>query len=353
MGRKYAPPKLLIRADADALRGSGHVMRCIALVEAWRATGGEAVFLTRCKNERLLEWIHIAGAEVVMLRAGSDLEATASCCRDVNPSFVVLDGYDFDFQYCRSLRARWQVMLIEDSIRFARYEIDILLNQNLGAERLIYNVNPEADLLLGTGYALLRQEFTVERERRQRRSGSAHNILVTLGGSDSENVTLKVIQAVLRMKSQAHVRVIAGPDNRNLRELSAAADVAVGHIEVLTAAPEMGRLMAWADIAVSAGGSTCWELACLGLPAVILVTAANQKAIARNLGAAGAVMNLGWHQAVSCDRIATVLDGLFRSPVRRSLMSQKGKALVDGKGAGRVADALWRRAKGGLTTRNL
>jgi UDP-2,4-diacetamido-2,4,6-trideoxy-beta-L-altropyranose hydrolase len=328
-------------------------MRCIALVEAWRATGGHAVFLTRCKNERLLEWIHIAGAEVIMLRGGSDLEVTASCCQHVNPSFIVLDGYDFDFEYCRSLRARWRVMLIDDSIRFSRYEIDILLNQNLRAEKLLYNVNPEAELLLGTGYALLRQEFTIERERWQRRSRRVHNILVTLGGSDSENVTLKVIQAVLRMKSQAHVRVIAGPDNRNVRELLAATDVAVGRFEVLKATTKMGRLMAWADIAVSAGGSTCWELACLGIPAVILVTAANQKTIARNLGAAGAVVNLGSHQAVSCERIATVLDGLFRSPVRRSRMSRQGRALVDGKGAGRVADALWRRAKGAQITRNL
>jgi spore coat polysaccharide biosynthesis predicted glycosyltransferase SpsG len=101
--------------------------------------------------------------------------------------------------------------------------------------------------------------------------------------------------------------------------------------------------MSWADLAVTGAGSTCWELACVGLPAVTLVIAENQRAIAEELGAAGVVFNLGWHEEVSAERIATTVDGLLYSSFRRLRMSQTGRAVVDGKGAERVAATLSKR----------
>ena len=98
--------------------------------------------------------------------------------------------------------------------------------------------------------------------------------------------------------------------------------------------------MAWADIAVTAGGSTCWELACVGLPALALVIAENQRVIAEEASAAGLVFNLGSHQEVTIDRIASSIDGLLYSTFRRLRMSERGRALVDGKGADRVAALL-------------
>jgi spore coat polysaccharide biosynthesis predicted glycosyltransferase SpsG len=85
------------------------------------------------------------------------------------------------------------------------------------------------------------------------------------------------------------------------------------------------------------------ELACLGLPAVSLVIAENQRGIAEELGTAGVLFNLGWHAEVSAERLANAVDGLLFSSFRRLRMSQKGRALVDGKGAERVVSALLQR----------
>jgi UDP-2,4-diacetamido-2,4,6-trideoxy-beta-L-altropyranose hydrolase len=106
----------------------------------------------------------------------------------------------------------------------------------------------------------------------------------------------------------------------------------------------MASLMAWADIAVTGAGSTCWELACMGLPALALVIAENQRAIAEELSAAGVIFNLGSHQEVSAERIASIIDGLLYSSFRRLRMSQRGRALVDGQGAERVAAVLSQRS---------
>ncbi|MGH7931134.1 MAG: UDP-2,4-diacetamido-2,4,6-trideoxy-beta-L-altropyranose hydrolase [Candidatus Binatia bacterium] len=345
MGSTHELPPLLVRADADAEKGIGHVMRCLALVEAWCMRGGLVYFLSRC-NETLRERIQAAGASLLPLPEDADLEATFSSLTDVKASFVVLDGYDFAVDYQSALRAAGcRLMVIDDTVRLSRYDADILLNQNLGAARLDYNCNADAALLLGPEYALLRREFIVWRSRLHTVPETARKILVTLGGSDHDNVTLKVINALRQLEiARLQIRVVAGPANPHIQELRNAAAVFPGRLELLTCISEMAPLMAWADLAMTAAGSTCWELACVGLPAVTLIVAENQRAIAEELDAAGVVFNLGWHKEVSADRIASTVDGLLYSSFRRLRMSQRGRVLVDGRGAERVAIALSQRS---------
>jgi UDP-2,4-diacetamido-2,4,6-trideoxy-beta-L-altropyranose hydrolase len=349
MGSTRELRPLLVRADASAAVGSGHVMRCLALVQAWGSRSGPVWFLSRCSNETLRQRIQAAGAEFLSLPPDAsqhlDVQSTLTLLEELKPAYVVLDGYDFDLGYQRAVRAAGnRLLVIDDMLRLAHYETDILLNQNLGASRLQYDCNPDAAVLLGPEYALLRQEFIFWRSRLHTVPETARKILVTLGGSDPDNVTLKVIQALRRLEiARLQIRVVAGPANPHIDELCAAAAAFAGELELLTAVSDMAPLMAWADLAITGAGSTCWELACLGLPAVSLVIAANQRSIAEELGAAGVIFNLGWHAEVSAERLATSVDGLLFSSFRRLRMSQKGRALVDGKGAERVVSALLQR----------
>jgi len=342
-------PPLLVRADADTLRGSGHVMRCLALAQAWRERGGRAVFLSRCDNEVLRQRIQAAGADFVPLTTdespGAELDATLSSVKSVNASLVVLDGYDFNLDYQIALRAAGcRLMVIDDTVRLPRYETDFLLNQNLGAERLNYVCNARACRLLGPKYAMLRREFVSWRSRLHTVPEMGRKILVTMGGSDPDNVTLKVIHALRQLQNaRLQIRVVAGPANPHLDKLRDVAAGFPGRIELLAAVPDMAALMVWADLAISGAGSTCWELACLGLPAVTLVLAENQRSIAAELGAVGTVLNLGWHEKVPLERLANSVDALLYSSFRRLRMSQTGRALVDGKGADRVVFELSKR----------
>ena len=336
-------PPLLVRADASVTSGTGHVMRCLALVQAWSERGGAAVFLTHCDNQALRDRIHAAGAEILPLAPDlspeGDLEATIASSAMLDSSFVVLDGYHFDVNYQRELRAGGhRLMVIDDTVRLPFYDTDILLNQNLGAARLEYNCYRSTVLLLGPTYALLRREFRCWRRRLHKVPQTARNILVTLGGSDPDNVTRKVIRALRQLNSRGiRIRVVAGPANPHIDELRDAALAFPGEVELLTEVSDMAPLMSWADLAVTGAGSTCWELACVGLPAVLLVIAENQRASAAELGAAGLVVNLGWHANVSVERLASEIDDLIDASSRRSRMSRQGKALVDGHGADRVA----------------
>ncbi|MCH8109711.1 MAG: UDP-2,4-diacetamido-2,4,6-trideoxy-beta-L-altropyranose hydrolase, partial [Chloroflexi bacterium] len=173
----------------------------------------------------------------------------------------------------------------------------------------------------------------------------ARKILVTLGGSDPCNQTTKVLRALLSLDiPDLQAKVVVGSSNPRLDELREAAESAGSSIaiSIITDAPDMASLMAWADVAVTGAGSTCWELAFMGLPALLIVLADNQTGIAEGLEEAGTAVNLGWHYELNESDISRQLALLLRDSSRRSDMSEKGRRIVDGQGCHRVSSTLSR-----------
>jgi UDP-2,4-diacetamido-2,4,6-trideoxy-beta-L-altropyranose hydrolase len=352
MGRSKKPT-LFFRVDGSAAIGTGHVMRCLALAEAWRERGGAARFISAYRWPAFEARLRAAGCDVLCpdFVPGSigDARWTAAAARQSGASAIVVDGYHFGADYQQAMKDTGIVLLfIDDDGGSGRYSADVVLNQNLYAREDFYR-NREAytNLLLGATYALLRRDFMPWAAWRRDIPATARNLLVTLGGADAANVTEKVI-AVLRRLEMATVRVkiLAGAANSHLETLrDAVADD--GRIELLTAVDDVAALMAWADVAISAGGSTCWELAFMGLPACVVVLADNQLAVARSLAEAGAGIDIGaWAEGAE-QKLLGALSDLIHDPARRRRMSDIGRQIVDGAGADRVAEHLWQRTSHG------
>ncbi|MFN5862359.1 MAG: glycosyltransferase, partial [Pseudanabaena sp.] len=130
--------------------------------------------------------------------------------------------------------------------------------------------------------------------------------------------------------------VVIGGTNPNYEQLTSFTKNSLLSISLQINVGNMDELMAWADIAIAAGGSTNWELAFMGLPSIVITIADNQKAIAAELDRQGAIINLGWHQDVTIEQIGLVLRELIGDRPKRETMSKKGRELVDGNGAKRV-----------------
>jgi UDP-2,4-diacetamido-2,4,6-trideoxy-beta-L-altropyranose hydrolase len=340
---------LYIRADADAKIGAGHIMRSMALGQAWCKRGGKVTVFSCCQSERLRERIWNEGFELIDIPKpfphSEDLKAvTETILKRSTPTiasicdWVVIDGYHFTGEYQKAIRDLGvRVMVMDDDAPLPFYHADIILNQNIHAPHLSYPCDPDTLKLLGTDYVLLRQEFLEYQGDTRTIPAKVEKILVTLGGSDPDNVTSKVVGAIHRLEhSGLAVKIIAGPANPHIGELSDQLAGAAFKWELLHDVKNMPELMAWADIAISAAGSTCWEICYMGLPSLLIVAADNQREIGSGLDKIGAALCLGWHEAVDEQKIYEKLKSIIDSSDTLRALSRKARMLVDGKGIGRV-----------------
>ena len=344
---KDGPGHLCVRADASSRIGTGHIMRCLALGQAWRDRGGEVTFLGSRESAVLrdrvagegFQWVTIPEPHPASVDLETTLPALARLCKS-RGRWVVLDGYHFDEGYQRALRAAGhRLLLIDDIGHLSRYHADILLNQNSSREMVSYRADPETRFLLGHRYVLLRREFLNRAGEEREHADAAGNILVTLGGADPENVTLMVVEALKRLgRADLSVRVVAGASNPHKESLERSASSAVFDCRLMDATERMPELMAWADMAVSAGGSTCWEMAFMGLPNLVIVLAENQKAVTGVLHSAGC--SVIPEEPPDMERLCSELDALIGDRGSRERMSDKGRLLIDGLGSRRVVDAI-------------
>lgn len=337
---------LLIRADASPEIGSGHVMRCLALAQAWQASGGSVSFVgivapapeNRLEEEDIKVWS--LDADAGSLR---DADETARRAKDLGASWVVIDGYHFGGGYQRRLRgAGLHVLFIDDYGHADRYEADLVLNQNIDAEVSAYEhrANHTA-LLLGPRFALLRKEFWPWRSPRRRPRREADHVLVTLGGADPDNLTARVVRAFDGLNGEdVSATVVVGGSNPHEEKIRAATEGGNNALEFRNDVSDMASLMAESDVAVSAGGSTCWELTYMGIPSIIVELAENQQGIAKGLDEAGTALNLGWHETVTESEIVGAVESLLQADERRLKMAHRAQKLVDGRGTTRVLQGL-------------
>ena len=276
---------VLIRADASPFMGTGHVMRCLALAQACQDQGLSVVISGRVNvpwvKARLLAekipFVPILGENVVQ-EQGADLLNQINIAAP-KARWVVLDGYHFGPDVQKSVQADGRrLMVIDDYAHLPNYHCDILLNQNIGAETLSYQ-GEIGERFSGPHYALLRREFRQAAQTAQNRPmrEQVQNILLTLGGGDFSNHLAELAPALALLPKGVALRVIGGAMAEET--IRSALKDCPASVDILYNVADMPALMLWADLCVTAGGSTCWELCALGVPFLTVELAENQRKI--------------------------------------------------------------------------
>jgi UDP-2,4-diacetamido-2,4,6-trideoxy-beta-L-altropyranose hydrolase len=338
---------LLIRADANVLMGTGHVMRCLALAQAWQGSGREAVFAMVEPSPAVRERLLSEGMEVVPIEVqpGSidDARCVAELASQCAAAWVVVDGYHFGADYQRELKAAGlQVLFVDDYAHAGHYAADVVLNQNAGAlENLYPRREPYTQFLLGSRYVLLRREFEPWRTWKREIPALGRKILITMGGSDPDNLTSRAIEALMHAGIEGlEAVVVAGGSNPHLDSLQPLTAQCGEFVRLLRDPSNMPDLMAWADLALIAAGGTLWELLSMGC--CILSYARNpvQAQIISRLHDEGIVHGLGYAQDCSPEQTAAALVDLANSQERRARFSRFARERIDGHGAERVLESL-------------
>ena len=321
--------------------GTGHVMRCLALAQAWQDSGGQCVCamaeLTPAIEQRLRE----AGMKVEQLTAGAgtaeDAKETGRLAAKENASWIVVNGYQFRSAYQVGIKAAgFKLLFVDDNVHAETYSADLVLNQNIHANARLYSKRePAMRLLLGPRYAMLRREFRQWRNWQREIPATGRKILVTLGGSDPNNLTGRVIEAIQQLSNpDSETVVLVGGSNPHL--CSVEASIQKESMRLIVDATRVSEWMTWADVAVAGAGTTFWEMCFLGLPGILLVVAENQQSVAAAANNMGIARSLGKGTEVTATVIAGKLSKLLNSQDQRTSESEKGRKLVHGSGAERV-----------------
>ncbi len=343
------PGHLVIRADASADIGTGHVIRCRTLAEALLARGWDATLATRDLPGALVQPIQTAGIAVHSLDPGADahddaravaeLAGRAAAGHGARPTAIVSDHYAIDAAWLDVVRPVATLLAVIDDLADRPQPVDLLVNQNLGIDPARYDdlVPAGATVLVGPTYALVRREFAARRARARPRDGRIRRAMVFISGSDRDNVTAQAVAAL----ADAHLPadVVVGAAYPHLPELRAWLSTLPGmrlHVNV----DDMAALMDGADLAIGAPSSASWERCALGLPAVLVVLADNQVAVERGLVEAGAATSAGWHTEVTERTIRDLVLALVADPPRVAAMAVAAAAVTDGRGTERVASEI-------------
>ena len=338
---------ILIRADASTSIGMGHVMRCLAIAQACQDKGSSVSFVmgsnaSRFDNRLISEGFDVFLLPSIELGTLEDAIETIRLAKQQQAKWIIVDGYHFTDHYQRALKqAGYPLLVIDDCGYLEQYEADIILNQNISAQATLYpHCSSSTKLLLGLPYTLLRQEFWAYQKWQRDYPATAKKILITLGGSDPDNVTLEIIKQIqqLAVFPMLDVLVVVGGSNPHTELLQKA--ILGTNIRLVRNVSNMPELMAWADMAITAGGSTCWEAAFMQLPSLVIVLADNQLNSAQTLAQTGLVELENWYLDGFSSNFCTTLKQLISGQEARMTMGERGRQLVDGKGVYRVIEKM-------------
>jgi UDP-2,4-diacetamido-2,4,6-trideoxy-beta-L-altropyranose hydrolase len=359
-----APPaatamRVAFRVDASLQIGTGHVMRCLTLANALHERGAQCEFVCRAHAGHLAARIEAAGHAVHLLPLPSedsrdddptgtahahwlgcgwrrDAVETAAALGSVRRDWLVVDHYALDARWESEMRSHAAHMMAIDDLADRPHEVELLLNQNLGRAAADYRalVPLTTRCLIGPDYALLRPEFARLRDYSlARRSGAPlRRILVSLGGVDRDNATGVVLKAlsVAHLPRDVQVMVVMGRQAPGRESIRAQASRMPFACEVRVDVDDMAQVMADADLAIGAAGSSSWERCALGLPSIMVVLAENQRGIAAVLENAGAAVSIPGDGRMLCDLADAVR--LLTDRAARSALGESANGLVDGLG---------------------
>ncbi len=346
-------PRVLFRVDAGPAIGLGHLQRCLSLAMGLRHLGASCVFLSN-EESATSDRVRRFGFDGYVLEPAEpweeeDLADTVALASESGCDAIVVDSYCTGSDYLRRLRRTGFLVCAIDDIAPYSYPCEIVVNGDAHAPQLDYQSSSgDTDFLVGPTYSMLRREFWQVPPYLVR--ATPQNILVALGGADSYNLMPRILAGLDALSQEFTMTAIIGPFVDNLPGVEEAVTRAQHSTRLIRSPDAVLELMLGADLAVSAGGQTLYELACVGCPTVAVKVASNQDRQLQAFIETGFIQPVG--DAGDSRVVAAVGEAvlsLLPDCEARAGMSAAGRQLVDGQGALRVAQVILDRLLGSET----
>ena len=332
---------ILFRADGNPDIGTGHIMRCLSLADALQEQGGEITFITAESYFQRL--IQTRGYPCTVLgtaydRMEEELSIFLPIIERERPELVILDSYFVTPQYMEAIRNISRLLYIDDLNAFD-YPADAVVNYNIYSPELPYPQNKT--YFLGPQYAPLRKEFQGLSQRNTK--DRVENVLVSTGGTDQYHVALHCAEYLREHLPRENMifHLVLGAMNQDAAELERIAKE-LPFIRLHRQITNMCSLMLQCDAAISAAGTTLYELCACGLPTVTYILADNQIQGAQMFQKAGLMPCAGDIREDACflEHLFELLNSLADDFAQRQHIAEQMQGAVDGRGAARLAEAV-------------
>ncbi len=311
--------------------GYGHLRRSWTLAEHLVQAGVQVQMVTASSDG--IEPLAASGFPVSVEAQLHQIDQTLSVLRQARvPAVCVVDDPGMTPDRLSALRNVAPVVCLDDTGERAM-PVDLVVNGSAGAEELRYRGLSETAYLLGSRYILLRKEFAQD-PIRAAIPAEVQRVLLLTGGGRTGDWPHELATLVAATLPRAIVDVVVGPfsERPGYREDHA------GRVRWHRTPADLRALMLEADLAVSAGGQTLYELAAAAVPTIGVRLVANQALNLRGLAAHGCLTDVGSPEETGFStRLTAALGALSASMDRRRKMGERGRHLVDGLGARRVA----------------
>lgn len=361
---------IVFRTDASSDIGTGHVMRCLTLANALKKNGAECHFICRAHPNNLIDFVKKHGYQVHVLPFEepdsikrkvntdgaenelahshwlcapwqTDAEQTSIILKKIKPKWLIVDHYALDTNWECAVKVNCEYLMVIDDIADRLHDCDLLLDQNLGRTSDDYSelIKSDCKTLIGPKYALLRPEFAHLREYslKRREVPQLNQILITMGGIDTQNVTGRILDTLSScpLPDDCRITVVLGVHAPWLQSVKQQALDLPWKIDVLMNVSNMAEIMADSDLAIGAAGSTSWERCCLGIPTLMVVLADNQQDAATFLDKIHAVLLLSLKHKLK-EQLFSLFQRIIDQPMVLQEISESAYNVTDGIGCERV-----------------
>lgn len=353
--------KIWIKTNGNDAIATGHIRRCMTVAHELVKRGCEVLYLLSDEDsDHVLYELSQEGGEdydCVILHTKysqplQDMDAMKVLMSEGRPDFLLIDSYFVTEDYFRAIRGLikeleldTKIGYIDDLYKFD-YDVDLIVNYDLKVPQDFYSAKVQ---LLGGEYAPIRRQFCDAKYKINKR---AQKVFISTGGTDHYHIEGRLLREIYFDENPCRevldftgilCEVIVGPlfeedYVKELEKMAAECEFITLHYNP----GNMAEIMKKCDFAVSAGGTTLYELCTVGVPTVVFSMSDNQVQFVQAFDELGAAKYAGDirndHRLIQ--KIVTWGTAAVDNPGFRKRMSEKARNIMDGKGAEKIATAI-------------
>ncbi len=346
---------IIVRVDASNEVGYERLARSMTLAAAVQRRRRPVYFLSQLDPNGLAMGIKRAGnnwvaADYPVGSAGDAQQMLREIAR-LHPAAVFVDDANVTTNYLADIASTGVLLAAMDHNALVRFPTKLVVNPLLAPNRESYEHEIDTQLLLGRRYAMVRPEVRRQRQTRSQEPppiaaqngtmiSSQYRVLLALGEDDPNLMTMDLAKLIVNAPRVGKVDIIVRREHPQLEEIRAMVEE---HKELMTLAlepAEISNRITRCHFAVTSGSGWSLELACVGVPQLLLLQNEMHWPNAQRLEDEGAATVLGWHENVSAQTIRTGVQNLIADALDRKSMARCGRKLIDGRGADRLVNAM-------------